>query len=68
MPLGEVKILSDPVYAEILERQYIDDLPHVEIGKLLGHTTSTIGLYYRRAIAELEDPPDPGDTAIAKGV
>ena len=22
------------------------------------HTTSTIGLYYRRAIAELEDPPD----------
>ena len=66
--LDYIDTLVNPVYAEILERQYIDDLPHVEIGKLLGHTTSTIGLYYRRAIAELEDPPDPGDIPNTKGV
>ena len=57
--LDYIDTLVNPVYAEILERQYIDDLPHTEIGKLLGHTTSTIGLYYRRALAELEDPPIP---------
>ena len=57
--LDYIDTLVNPVYAKILERQYIDDLPHTEIGKLLGHTTSTIGLYYRRALAELEDPLVP---------
>lgn len=55
--LDYIDTLVNPVYAEILERQYIDELSHTEIGKLLGHTTATIGLYYRRAITELEDPP-----------
>ena len=66
--LDYIDTLVNPVYAEILERQYIDELSHTEIGKLLGHTTSTIGLYYRRAIAELEDPPDPGEIPNTKGV
>jgi len=62
--LDYIGTLDTPIHTEILKCQYIDDLSHMEIGKLLGHTTSTIGLYYRRAIAKLKDPIDPRDKDI----
>ena len=60
--------LANPVYAEILERQYIDDMAQVNIAKQLGYTQATIALYYRKAIAELENPPEPEISIIPKGV